>query len=588
MLERRGTRNKLLKPVVLRGFIRGIGAATIHLTKRIPVTWTERVEGRSDLAKLPPPILLQGFLRTGSVKTPVAASLVVKSPKYSVFRLEFETRINRARKPKKSVELKFVFERTHLDLRSGETIYFSPVVLPVHSENPTGCGVEDFEVSKDADLSPTADLQDLKLPSADTKQIRVVELSTATDQAWVGLYGASSNSEVARIINAVDAIYLNQLNLRLQIKGQSAGWPVDNSDAYALLGSFMSFNYKNPYYLPDSDIFHGFTGNILAGGVRGVAHLGVVCRSGRYGFGVSQNHYLIRTIFAHELGHNLNAAHDVGIMGSTLSNTETFSPFSQTQISQYVEQYGVCLGYENVGPAPTPTPTPTMTPTVTSTSTSTPTATNTPTLTHTPTSTATQTYTSTPNPTSTPTQTATHTPTSTHTAIPIPTRTPTSTPTLTATQSPVPTHTPTATATSTLPPIETSTPTPTSTSTPDSAPRFNGPPSQGLADLKLFRVGTRQIKNNYLDVIMKVKNIGTGIAGQNSLKVKITLGKKRLLSTALPVRELGAGETVKLRRSIKINKERSKLKIYAYADHLNEILELNESNNIFQSDKQSQ
>lgn len=244
------------------------------------------------------------------------------------------------------------------------------------------------------------------------------------------------------------------------------------------------------------------------------------------------------TSYAHEVGHNMSAHHDIGNAGSVSTlypysygwrwngnsgnqwRTVMAYPsgirlpfFSNPNVAYDGQATGSALANNalslnntrdtvaafRTGCVTQPTATPTHTPTVTSTATLTFTPTQTPTITLTPTATSTPTQTKTHTPTATPTLTftvtstftptrtftptftATYTPTSTFTAVIVPTHTPTPTFTATFTFTPVvvPTFTATNTATFTFTPTLTFTPViaPTFTATPTHTPVPVQPPS---------------------------------------------------------------------------------------------------------------
>ncbi|MEP7195458.1 MAG: PKD domain-containing protein [Saprospiraceae bacterium] len=92
-------------------------------------------------------------------------------------------------------------------------------------------------------------------------------------------------------------------------------------------------------------------------GAIGIAWVGAVCSGLRYNvcsdFGGASG--LLRCLQAHELGHNFDALHDAGgsgfIMAPSVSNSNTWSPISTTDISNYAKSIG-CVGICNGGEPP--------------------------------------------------------------------------------------------------------------------------------------------------------------------------------------------------------------------------------------------
>jgi hypothetical protein len=210
-------------------------------------------------------------------------------------------------------------------------------------------------------------------------------------------------------------------------------------------------------YLPTAHIYHLVTGKDVYGpdepgtssdiqyGYVGNAFLGTTCVDPSSSYSISENFndLVDPTTLAHEIGHNLNALHDVEpdfVMSQEISSVfqvKTFSGQSRNSIRGHINLYQSRCGVNlTLSPVATATPTPTRTPTRTATATFTSTPTRTPTATFTSTPTFTPTRVATGLPTLPPTATATPT----FTPTPSPTPTPTITSTPTAAPSPTPTR----------------------------------------------------------------------------------------------------------------------------------------------------
>ncbi len=213
--------------------------------------------------------------------------------------------------------------------------------------------------------------------------LRVVELATEADKEYFDLFGASTNAQIATIINAADTIYQRDLNLDLEIVFQTVqttnAQPYTATGSSALLTQFRT-TVNGDQHLGNADLYHLFTGKNLDGSTVGIAYVGPVCVAPNYSYGLTQrlSSTLDHVIFAHELGHNMSGNHDTSLPESVmfpsvgLSHT-TFSPGSITEIGDHVTSFGSCLAASGA-PTPTPTPTPSASPAPTASPTPEPTA----------------------------------------------------------------------------------------------------------------------------------------------------------------------------------------------------------------------
>jgi hypothetical protein len=212
---------------------------------------------------------------------------------------------------------------------------------------------------------------------------KIVTISTDADPEWYAKYGANSNAEIASIINAAEVIYDKQLGLRFKIVRQHLYTdvsPYQTTSSGEILSAFVE-NTDNRSNLSEGsddldsavDIKHLFTGKNLDGSVLGIAYIGTVCAAPQYSYGVTQDYLPAANfgIFAHEVGHNLGAFHDVtdtsGLMYPSIRvpPASSFSSASLNDISYHLDNFGGCLATAEVDSLPTPavTPAPTATPT---------------------------------------------------------------------------------------------------------------------------------------------------------------------------------------------------------------------------------
>ena len=111
---------------------------------------------------------------------------------------------------------------------------------------------------------------------------RKVEIATDADFEFFQANGAASNTVIQGIINQVDGIYLGQVNLSFAITFQNvfatATDPYTSTDSGTLLNQFRTEWTNNRTTVP-RDVAHLFTGRNVAGGIVGIAWIGVVCNN---------------------------------------------------------------------------------------------------------------------------------------------------------------------------------------------------------------------------------------------------------------------------------------------------------------------
>jgi hypothetical protein len=198
----------------------------------------------------------------------------------------------------------------------------------------------------------------------------VLTLSTVADPALYAKYGAHTNAHVAGIVNAAEALFERQLGIRFQIVKQHVhadvgALSIPETDPGQLLRAFamsgenaavMGVNVTS--FDDDVDLKHLFTGKDLDGATVGIAYVGAVCYLPKYAYSLTQvtsgggaPYY-----FAHEVGHNLGARHDMtgsaatNLMSPTVMAGASFSQSSLDQINEHLLRFGSCLELKAMAP----------------------------------------------------------------------------------------------------------------------------------------------------------------------------------------------------------------------------------------------
>lgn len=183
---------------------------------------------------------------------------------------------------------------------------------------------------------------------------KVLTISTFFDSHWESIYGVKSNHEIASLINTAEALYEQQLGIRFRIVSQ-AKLQTKFADASStnILNTFRQSGEQSV----EADAYHLFTGIDMIGSTIGIAYVGAVCYAPQYAYGVTQSFGILTSnIFAHELGHNLGAPHDVTAPGSLMypsiySGTPYFSAKSISDITGFLTYFGSCLENEQLPPS---------------------------------------------------------------------------------------------------------------------------------------------------------------------------------------------------------------------------------------------
>jgi len=178
------------------------------------------------------------------------------------------------------------------------------------------------------------------------ENVRILSISTFADPEWQARYGERSNAEILSIINIAEAIYDQQLNIRFLVQSQTLlQTPSPQNDIGYLLNEFRQY----PETQTTSNVKYLFTGKDVNGLTIGLAYIGTVCYAPNYAYGVVQSYgSYTGNIFAHEVGHNLNATHDTSqynnIMFPSVSSGEVFfTQNSLQQINSFLDLFGSCV-----------------------------------------------------------------------------------------------------------------------------------------------------------------------------------------------------------------------------------------------------
>jgi hypothetical protein len=201
------------------------------------------------------------------------------------------------------------------------------------------------------------------------------DVATEADFEFTQTFGgdaAQTNGDILNVITQVDAIYEQQLGIKLNVSFQRA-WTADNdpytqTDPQEALRE-LADNYDKSFTsagqpVPSRDLVHMFTGKTLkkasdgSTGVIGISYIGSVCEFPPAAFAISESKFdgtnttsAQRTVLsAHEMGHSFGATHpdeetpppsncsSPDIMNSFIQTDGTLpSQFCQFSIDQITE-----------------------------------------------------------------------------------------------------------------------------------------------------------------------------------------------------------------------------------------------------------
>jgi hypothetical protein len=234
---------------------------------------------------------------------------------------------------------------------SGEILRISSLSEEEIQAMLSKCGVEhDVHDLHSVDITATPS-------NPETTAVKVAELATEADYEY-SQAELDPNARILAIVNAVDAIYRSELNLSLSVTYQHA-WTVSSDPYTATDSSELLYEYTNYWsanFTQNHDLGHLWTGKNLDGSVVGVAWVGTVCGTAKYGLSqrLGSNAYDV-PLAAHEIGHNFDASHDDCTGGKTyimcpslISNASTFSSQSKSEVSSFT-RYLSCLSNDDSG-----------------------------------------------------------------------------------------------------------------------------------------------------------------------------------------------------------------------------------------------
>ncbi|MEQ1630851.1 MAG: zinc-dependent metalloprotease family protein [Planctomycetota bacterium] len=202
--------------------------------------------------------------------------------------------------------------------------------------------------------------------------LRVTQIALEADFQYYQLNGSNvttTQNDITGVINAMDAIYQNDVQLTFSIVSivvntSSTTNPYTTSVAGTLLSQFQS-NWNANYGSTGRDVAHLFTGRNMgqaSGGAIGIAFVSTICNLGA-AYGVSQSRWTTNftrrvAVTAHEIGHNFSAQHcDAAppcyIMCSGIGGCQnvqtTFSQNERNQIIGFTNSVG-CLAVQPIQP----------------------------------------------------------------------------------------------------------------------------------------------------------------------------------------------------------------------------------------------
>lgn len=239
-------------------------------------------------------------------------------------------------------------------------------------ESPGECGTTMAEVV--AHQSAKASNQtSAKGPQPEAVFGPVLEIGIATEADFEYFTALGSEAvaaaKIVEIMGQVDAIYNVQLGLKFMVM-HTRVWTTAN-DPYTTpvapettIGASTALNEFRTYYNGNApaaaagrDAAHLFTGRDFTGSTIGIAFRpGLECQSNGDAYGISQHltsgNANLAGLTAHEIGHNLNAAHVTSsqgadcassIMTPNISASQNFCQFSRDEITDHAIAESACL-----------------------------------------------------------------------------------------------------------------------------------------------------------------------------------------------------------------------------------------------------
>ena len=388
----------VIPTVKVSGRIRNIGNIQAHFNLRRNKDWTALMDKRGRrVVDQVEPLLLRGKVAVGggTVKSGRRVYATAASVINRELKITFPGRATGSRQSRQRiytvrvlldgsirVSARISSVPAHAFYRGacGSAVGGASIAEAVHAHAD---GSNDYTVMPiPVDATPTANAD-----ASPAKLTKVITISTDADPEWYAKYGDTSNAVIASILNTAEAIYERQLGIRFRIVRQHVYTdtsPYTSTDSGTLLRLFTG-NSENKSNLGTGsgdfndqvDVKHLFTGKDMDGSVIGIAYIGTVCAAPALSYGVTQAYIEAATpgIFAHEVGHNFGAFHDVsdrsGLMYPSISipSATRFSDVSLNEISEHLGRNNGCISNEMMTPresspeVPTPvSPTPSTDP----------------------------------------------------------------------------------------------------------------------------------------------------------------------------------------------------------------------------------
>lgn len=187
--------------------------------------------------------------------------------------------------------------------------------------------------------------------------LRVLEIATEADYDFYLIHGSKTNLFIRSVLNATDVLYTSSLGIKLKLvdqRVQTSG--TEESGSPTALSVLEKFRTSGMLSSSRADVRHLFTGKPLEGFTIGIAYVSATCQAeGRYSAGLSRtvSAALHPYLAAHEIGHNLSAAHDNvprSVMNPAITSANNqFSSKTRRDINEFVRLAGGCLASERVG-----------------------------------------------------------------------------------------------------------------------------------------------------------------------------------------------------------------------------------------------
>lgn len=254
-----------------------------------------------------------------------------------------------------------------LDTASGDTLFIDP--------QPTGDGRHYLSFSKKANweafradgwsCTTHDDPANLATPAASSPSIaaralaakagetlHTYRIAIATTAEYTAYYGSKSAAyqSIVTAVNRINQIYERDLSIRLQlVSDDNTVYQNANTDPYTnnTSDTLLSENVKN---LNDVIGYANYDiGHVLATSGGGLARVASTCGAykaeGASGWPKPQGDAFIIDYMAHEIGHQLGAAHTFnGVAGACYGGRETTSAYEPGSGSTIMAYAGVCSG----------------------------------------------------------------------------------------------------------------------------------------------------------------------------------------------------------------------------------------------------